>query len=126
MAYDASKEKQEVIAQIKKNDRGEYIRVTRVTPVKGNNLSVDIRLMYTNANDEIAPTTKGLRLNDENVVEVMMGMLEAMGPAEFTQLMEEIDDKYGNDTESDEDDEDDEDDCEEDSDEDGEEGSEEE
>ena len=65
MAYDVTKEKQVVIAQIKKNDRGEMIQVSRLIPLvdKTRQESMDFRLMFTKENGELSPTSKGVRFN---------------------------------------------------------------
>lgn len=86
MAYTGN-DKQEVIGLIEKNNRGEYFQVSRIIPERGLE-SVDIRLMYTNNNDEIKPTQKGVRVNSETVGELVSTIIKALKPEELAEVME--------------------------------------
>lgn len=64
-------EKQEVIASIKKNNRGDYINVSKITNGSNEVIGVDIRQFFTNDDDELCPTKKGLRIKIDNLNEVL-------------------------------------------------------
>lgn len=90
MAYDSSKETQVDVILIKKNNRGDYIRVSRIEPEDKKKLpSIDIRNMYTTDDDEVRPTQKGVRINSEIVPEVFLAMLRAMRYEEVASIREE-------------------------------------
>ena len=48
MAYNADNEIREELAQIQKNNRGEYVIATKITNKISGSVSVDIRQYYTN------------------------------------------------------------------------------
>ena len=89
MAY-KSKDKQEIIAQVQKNSRGEYIQVSKIIPENGKASSVDVRLMYTADDDEIKPTTKGVRLNSEIAGEVIVAMMKALDTEALMDIQSEM------------------------------------
>lgn len=124
MAYKTN-DKQEIIARVQKNSRGEYIQVSKIIPENGKASSVDVRLMYTADDDEIKPTTKGVRLNSEIAGEVIVAMMKALDTEALIDIQDEMETIFenffeeetvwGEDAEDDEDDdEDDEDDDEDD------------
>lgn len=76
MAYDVTKEKQEVLAQIEKNSRGDVIQVSKITMVGRTTESVDIRIMYTDDDGELRPTRKGVRFNSEQAAEVAAALVK--------------------------------------------------
>lgn len=91
MAYQ-SKDKQEEFATVEKGGRGEFIRVTRITPENSEReASLDIRTMYTAVNpdtgEELRPTQKGVRMPISTAVEVLIGALKALPPAEWEQVL---------------------------------------
>lgn len=91
MAYQ-SKDKQEEFATVEKGGRGEFIRVTRITPENSEReASLDIRTMYTAVNpdtgEELRPTQKGVRMPISTAVEVLIGALKALPPAEREQVL---------------------------------------
>lgn len=90
MAYDASKEKQVEYGMIKKNSRGEYIKVTRIIPSDRKMESIDIRLYYTDDSDTIRPTQKGVRISSEQIGEVVRAILRAMTPEEKLDITNEL------------------------------------
>lgn len=94
MAYNADKEEQKEIGLVKKNNRGEYIRVTRIIPKDKNKLeSLDIRLMYTADDDTVRPTVKGVRINSEILPEVVALILKGMSQEEKEDLRQLIGDE---------------------------------
>lgn len=91
MAYQ-SNDKQEEFATVEKGGRGEFIRVTRITPENdGREASLDIRTMYTAVNSdtgaELRPTQKGVRMPITTAVAVLVGALKALPPAEREEVL---------------------------------------
>lgn len=77
MAYNYANNKEELIKRIKKNERGEYIDIKKITNQKGA-VSIDVRNMYTTDDDEIRPTQKGIRFSSELAGDVIVAMLRAV------------------------------------------------
>lgn len=73
MAYNNQNETTTVLLDIKKNDRGDYLRVSKIE--KGDVTSFDIRNMYTNDDGELAFTQKGVRIKDEDMIDVAVAIL---------------------------------------------------
>lgn len=95
MAYQ-SKDTQEEFATVEKGSRGEFIRVTRITPEdSGREASLDIRTLYTAVNPdtgtELRPTQKGVRMPMTTAVEVLVGALKALTPAEREEVLRGLD-----------------------------------
>lgn len=95
MAYQ-SKDKQEEFAMVEKGSRGEFIRVTRITPENSEReASLDIRTLYTAVNPdtgtELRPTQKGVRMPISTAVEVLIGALKALPPAERAEVLRGLD-----------------------------------
>lgn len=91
MAYQ-SKDKQEEFATVEKGSRGEFIRVTRITPENSEReASLDIRTMYTAVNPdtgaELRPTQKGVRMPISTAVGVLVGALKALTSAEREEVL---------------------------------------
>lgn len=91
MAY-KSNDTQEEFATVEKGGRGEFIRVTRITPENSaKEASLDIRTMYTAVNPdtgaELRPTQKGVRMPISTAVEVLVGALRALTPAEQEEVL---------------------------------------
>jgi hypothetical protein len=93
-------QKENVFAMVPKNDRGELIRVARITPQTQNALeSIDIRQFYTDSAGIDRPTQKGVRIHEECLIPVVIAVLEAMTVNEFNTVMEhfaELDDTEEN------------------------------
>ena len=86
MAY-SSKETTQRFGEISKGK--DTIVVTRITPDDKTKLeSIDIRTFYTNDDDELAPTQKGVRFNSEIIPQVVKALLDAMTTEEFADLEE--------------------------------------
>lgn len=91
MAY-KSNDTQEEFATVEKGGRGEFIRVTRITPENSTKeASLDIRTLYTAVNPdtgtELRPTQKGVRMPISTAVEVLVGALKALTPAEREEVL---------------------------------------
>ena len=95
MAY-KSNDTQEEFATVEKGGRGEFIRVTRVTPENSaKEASLDIRTMYTAVNPdtgaELRPTQKGVRMPISTAVAVLVGALKALSPSEREEVLRGLD-----------------------------------
>lgn len=79
---------QTVHALLDKNSRGDYIQVSTI---EGKMWAIDIRQMYTTAEDEVKPTTKGVRVNEELVVDLLVECIKALPADIYEELMERLD-----------------------------------
>jgi hypothetical protein len=93
MSYD--NEVREDLAKINKNNRGEFIHVTKITNKTNSNVSVDVRQYYTSEGGEILPTKKGIRLNSELALEVISEMIKVLENDELEDLKDNIDSLLG-------------------------------
>lgn len=86
MAYNTTETE---IAEIKKNERGEYIKVKKI---EGSNksVSIDARIYYTSDSDEILPTKKGIRISSELAVEVLTAMAQVLEDSDLQDLRENL------------------------------------
>lgn len=78
MAYNANNEERKELAKVQKNSRGEYIVAAEITNKNTGNVSIDIRQFYTDDNDELKPTSKGVRFSAEMLGEVVAGLVQAL------------------------------------------------
>jgi hypothetical protein len=101
MAYNASNEERIELASVQKNNRGDVVRVAKIRNKNTGNESVDIRLFYTNDEDELSPTAKGVRFSTESLIDVIMGLVQALEPNEVDDLKEELDTLIVDDNEGD-------------------------
>lgn len=88
MAY--SNQTEALVGSVSKNNRGDSIKVKRVTSGTGAQ-SIDIRTYYTDDNDEEQPTKKGIRLSSELLPEVMKLVIKSMAIEERMDLLEMLD-----------------------------------
>lgn len=86
MAYNTTETE---VAEIKKNERGEYIKVKKI---EGSNksVSIDARIYYTSDLDEILPTKKGIRISSELAVEVLTAMAQVLEDSDLQDLRENL------------------------------------
>lgn len=98
MAYNADNEVREELAKVQKNNRGEFIIATKITNKTSGNVSVDVRQYYTDDNDEVKPTSKGVRFNAENLYDVILGLAKALEANEMIDLADELEVLSGDDT----------------------------
>lgn len=75
---------------IEKDNRGDFIKVTRIIPNDQTKLeSVDIRQWYTDkGTGELKPTAKGVRFNSEAIPSVVKALLDALSVEELEDLQE--------------------------------------
>ena len=92
MAYNADNEIREELAQIQKNNRGEYVIATKITNKTSGAVSVDIRQYYTNEADELKPTSKGIRINTELLPDLLNGLVRALEANEMMDLSDMLSD----------------------------------
>lgn len=90
MAYNAANEERTELYCERKNSRGDYLVVAKIKNIKTGTESVDIRNYYTNEAGELAPTSKGIRINCEALADVMKAMVKALEPDEAEDLIGEI------------------------------------
>lgn len=79
---------QTIHAMLDKNSRGDYIQVSSI---EGKMWAMDIRQMYTAADGDIKPTTKGVRVNEELVVDLLVECVNALPSDLYEELMERLD-----------------------------------
>ena len=91
MAYDRSKEEQEILALIDKNDRGDKIQVSKIR-IKGREETfADIRLMYTPEGEEdIRPTSKGVRVSTSLLPKIVAGLVDMLDDSEKAKLADTL------------------------------------
>lgn len=108
MAYDNIE--QVTVGDVRKNSRGDYIRVQKCFNKNKGTSAVDVRDFYTSDDSEdLMPTKKGVRIQDENIADVVKYIYEAASveaKGEIRQALEELFSKE--DSESSENEEDDE------------------
>lgn len=80
----------EQVAQIDKNNRGDYMVVSKITNKNTGSVSADIRQFYTDDNGKVAPTRKGTRVNSEILPEVIKALLQLVEPDELEDIGEFI------------------------------------
>lgn len=90
MAYNADNEIREELVNIQKNNRGDYIIASKITNKNNGNVSVDIRNFYTNDEDEVRPTSKGVRINSEMLPELLGGLIKALEADEVEDLNDKL------------------------------------
>lgn len=93
MAYNASNEERTQLLDIKKNERGEHIIVTKIRNKANGNESIDIRQFYTNDESQVLPTQKGIRLNTENLVDLIFALTDALEANELFDLQDRLEEK---------------------------------
>lgn len=90
MAYNAANEERTELYCERKNNRGDHLVVNKIRNKNTGTESVDIRNYYTNEDGELAPTTKGIRINCENLLDVMTALVKALEPNEAEDLIGEV------------------------------------
>lgn len=90
MAYNADNEVKDVLAEIQKNNRGDFVIASKITNKNTGSVSVDIRQYYTNDADEVKPTSKGIRINTELLPELLAGLVKALEANEMIDLSETL------------------------------------
>lgn len=79
---------------ISKNDRGDFIRVSRIKPENGRGMeAVDVRLFFTDSYGAQRPTQKGVRIHEEVLKEVVIAILDALTVDEFNEVMDHFPDE---------------------------------
>ena len=113
MAYNAANEERTEIVSIKKGSRGDYVKVNKILKKNTNNDSIDIRMFYTNDEDLVLPTGKGVRFSTEMLLDFIKGLTTALEYDEKDDLVaylsETLDEDDFDDADEDDDDADDED-----------------
>ena len=76
----------EVLADIQKGNRGDVIRISKITNKANGNVSGDIRMYYENEDGELAPTKKGCRFNAESAYDVVTALVKLLTVDELENL----------------------------------------
>ena len=90
MAYNADNETKEVLAEIQKNNRGDFIVASKITNKNTGAVSIDIRQNYTNDEGELSLTRKGVRFNAELLPDLVKGLVKALEENEVMDLGDEL------------------------------------
>ena len=90
MAYNAANEERKTLVEVEKNSRGEYVIASLITNKNTGNQSLDIRQYYTNDEDQVCPTSKGVRLSSELALDLIRGLIDALEADELMELGDEI------------------------------------
>lgn len=90
MAYKKpTDEVRNILGTYARNKRGDHIQVTAISDSTG--ISYDIRNMYTNDNDELCFTQKGVRVKSDMMADIIVAVLNHMSPEEFNEIMKKVD-----------------------------------
>lgn len=95
MAFD--NEVQTELAMIQKNNRGNYIRVARIDNKVSGSVNADIRMYYTDDNEELRPTQKGVRINSELLPDVLNALVKVLEVNEMMDLVDTLNELIEND-----------------------------
>jgi hypothetical protein len=87
MAYNASNEERVNLVDIQKNNRGDHIKADVIINKTNGNQSIDIRQYYTNDNDEVMPTSKGVRFSTESAFDFIKGFVKCLETDELQDLI---------------------------------------
>ena len=87
MAYYNNETREELLS-LQKDNRGNYIKVALIKKNEKDGSSLDIREFWTNDDDELCPSKKGIRIKDEQAAEVINSMLNIL---EYDELQDIID-----------------------------------
>lgn len=90
MAYNRNETREELV-EVQKNNRGEYIKAAKIINNNSGSENIDLRLFYTNEEDAVCPTTKGVRFNSELLLDVLKGMAKGLEMDEVIQLRDTLD-----------------------------------
>lgn len=88
MAYNKDNYETEVVLDVEKNQRGDHIIVSKMTTKSTGSVAVDVRNYYTNKDDEVLPTSKGIRVNTEQAPDIIVAMAKTL---EITDIEDIID-----------------------------------
>lgn len=95
MAYNANNETKVNVVDIKKNNRGDYLKMDVVTKNSNGDKAVDIRNYYTTEDGEIRPTQRGVRIKSEEAYDITLHMLDILEANELMDLVDEINQRLG-------------------------------
>ena len=71
-----------ILAKFKKNEKGDYVVISRTTSDRGIS-NIDIRNFFTTDDGEILPTKKGISINSELICDVLKGIIENLSSEEL-------------------------------------------
>ena len=90
MAYNQDNETREELLSLQKDNRGNYIKVAMIQKNGKDTRTLDIREFWTNDDDEICPTKKGIRIKDEFALDTITAMLKILEYDELEDLKTSI------------------------------------
>lgn len=82
-----------IIKDVEKGNRGDVIRVSKVTNKTSGSISCDIRMYYEDEDGELKPTKKGCRFNAESAYDIVQAMIEFLTVDELENLATVVGDK---------------------------------
>lgn len=82
----------EIIKDIEKGNRGDVIRVSKVTNKTNGTISCDVRMYYKDEG-ELKPTKKGVRVNAESAYELVEALVNFLEVDELENLATVVADK---------------------------------
>lgn len=88
--YNKDNETRRELASVQKNNRGDFIKVAELTNNTSGNMSIDIRLFYTNDDDKVLPSPKGVRFSNEILLDVLKGLAKGLEMDEVFELKDAL------------------------------------
>ena len=95
MAYNDEHEVREELGMFRKNNRGDHLGVVKITDTKKDTVAFDIRNLYTDDNDELRFTAKGVRVNDEMAVDMVKALLKGFNEDQIQDILIDYQDSTG-------------------------------
>lgn len=86
MAYNSDNEVKEELASVQKNSRGDFVVASKITNKSTGSVSIDIRQFFTNDDDKLTATSKGVRFNSENLLDMLKGLAKGLEANEVMEL----------------------------------------
>lgn len=90
MAYNKDNYESEVILDVEKNQRGDHIIVSKMTTKSTGSVAIDARNYYTNSDGEVLPTSKGIRVNTEQVPDIIVAMAKGLEITDIEDIIDEL------------------------------------
>ena len=88
--YDASNEERTELSSIEKNKRGDRVVTTMIENKVSGAVAYDIRQAYTDDNDEIKFTSKGIRIKEEDIVDILSSIAFTFRKEQLIDLVNDL------------------------------------
>lgn len=99
MAYKANKNNVEtVLIQFPRNEKGYYVRTTKITNSVSGDVSYDIRNLYTDENGDVQFTSKGVRLKEDEFANILKAILIDMDAEKYNAIITDVEMAESSDT----------------------------